>query len=100
MAVQAERQAQETQRWRQAAPDQARFVDVSLPLDIDSRQVAEISLPREAVLVSIRRGTQLIIPHGDTTLRAGDTVTALVAPAWEAALRSVLTRSPEPPPSE
>ncbi|MCL4300549.1 MAG: chloride channel protein [Anaerolineae bacterium] len=58
---------------------QAEFVDVSLSLHSCAvgKTVAELNLPREAVLVSIRRGRELIIPHGDTRLQAGDTVTAL-----------------------
>lgn len=57
----------------------AEFVDVSLSPHscATGKAVAELDLPREAVLVSIRRGRELIIPHGDTRLQAGDMVTAL-----------------------
>jgi Trk K+ transport system NAD-binding subunit len=41
------------------------------------KTVAELGLPRTVVLVSIRRGQELVIPHGDTRLQAGDIVTAL-----------------------
>jgi cell volume regulation protein A len=41
------------------------------------RLVAELGLPRTVVLVSIRRGRELLIPHGDTRLEAGDVITAL-----------------------
>ncbi|MBN1437989.1 MAG: chloride channel protein [Anaerolineales bacterium] len=41
------------------------------------KRIAELALPREAVLVSIRRGRGLVIPHGDTRLQEGDVVTAL-----------------------
>lgn len=35
-------------------------------------------MPRECILVSIRRDGRLIIPHGDTTFQAGDVITAFV----------------------
>jgi CIC family chloride channel protein len=42
------------------------------------RQVKELDLPSECVLISIQRGRRLVIPHGDTVLQPGDQVTALV----------------------
>lgn len=55
------------------------FLDIPLILEAGSigKTINELQLPREAVLVSIRRGNGLIIPHGDTRLEAGDVVTAL-----------------------
>jgi CIC family chloride channel protein len=41
------------------------------------KQISELDLPRQAVLVSIRRGRELILPRGDTTLREDDIVTAI-----------------------
>ncbi|MCB0186222.1 MAG: CBS domain-containing protein, partial [Caldilineaceae bacterium] len=43
-----------------------------------NKQVKEIPWPQESVVASIRRNQRLLIPHGDTVLRAGDVV-ALVA---------------------
>lgn len=34
--------------------------------------VSQIPWPRDCVITSIRRGRQLLIPHGDTVLQAGD----------------------------
>ncbi|NOZ27456.1 MAG: CBS domain-containing protein [Chloroflexi bacterium] len=42
------------------------------------RQIRELPLPHDCVIVSVRRGRGLIIPHGDTVLQPGDQVTALV----------------------
>jgi len=58
---------------------EAVFVDLPVPINSGAigKCVAELDLPRSAVLVSIRRGSQLIIPHGDTCLQGGDIVTAL-----------------------
>jgi CIC family chloride channel protein len=57
----------------------AEFLDIPIPPDsaVIGKTVAELKLPRAAVLVSIRRGDELIIPHGDTCLLAGDVVTTL-----------------------
>jgi len=38
----------------------------------DGRRVREVAWPRAAVLASVRRGGELLIPHGDTQLQAGD----------------------------
>jgi CIC family chloride channel protein len=55
------------------------FVEVTLTPDshVVLKPVAEIALPRGVVLVSIRRGREMLIPHGDTQLMVGDIVTAL-----------------------
>ncbi len=43
-----------------------------------NQQVSAIQWPQECVLASVRRGRQVLIPHGDTLLRPGD-VLAIVA---------------------
>jgi chloride channel protein, CIC family len=60
------------------------FVKVTIEPNSDAahRVVAELDLPRAAVLVSIQRGGDLLIPHGNTQLQAGDTVTALCEREW------------------
>ncbi len=70
----------------------AEFVDVAISPESPTcgRTVAELSLPRLAVLVSIRRRRELVIPHGDTQLEAGDVVTALCMRATTPALREAL----------
>ena len=58
---------------------QAVFVDIPLAHGAVSvgKTIAELHLPRQAVMVSIRRGEQLLIARGDTQLQDGDVVTAL-----------------------
>ncbi len=41
------------------------------------KYVADLELPRAAVLVTIRRNREIIIPRGDTKLQAGDVITTL-----------------------
>jgi len=38
----------------------------------DRRRVREVTWPRDAVIASVRRGGQMLIPHGDTLLKACD----------------------------
>ncbi len=38
----------------------------------DRRRVREVVWPREVVIASVRRGGQMLIPHGSTLLEAGD----------------------------
>jgi CIC family chloride channel protein len=76
---------------------QAEFVDVVLVPDSKAiaKTIAELQLPREAVLVSIRRGQELVIPHGDTRLEAGDVVTALCDRGCEEEVKEALNRAKE-----
>jgi monovalent cation:H+ antiporter, CPA1 family len=55
------------------------FLDVTIPAESQSagKTVAEIGLPRGAVLVSIRRGDTTYIPRGDTQILPDDVVTTL-----------------------
>jgi Trk K+ transport system NAD-binding subunit len=56
------------------------------------RQVQELSLPPECVLVSIRRGDEVIIPHRDTILQAGDVVEVFGLEADLKAVGTCLTK--------
>jgi hypothetical protein len=42
---------------------------------IVGRQVKDIRWPDGAILVSVRRGSSVLIPHGDTVIDVGDTIT-------------------------
>ncbi len=68
------------ERLRLGKLDRTEFVDIVLPPDspVVGKRVADLDLPHECVLVSIRRGREVIIPHGSTILRAGDRITAFV----------------------
>ena len=70
------------------------FVDVSIVPDssVTDQPIAKLSLPRAAVLVSIRRGNDLIIPHGDTMLEPGDVVTALCESEYLDAVKAALNQ--------
>lgn len=68
------------------------IVRVDLPSDspIINKQVQELKLPEQSVLVSIIRGDEVIVPKGNTTLLAGDDIIALTLLQYEQQLLSYL----------
>lgn len=60
---------------------EASIVEVDLPADSPAagRQVKELGLPADCVLVSIIRGDNVLIPHGRTVLEVGDAIVAIVS---------------------
>lgn len=55
------------------------IVRVDLPSDspVINKQVQELTLPQDSVLVSIIRGDEMIVPKGNTLLLAGDDIIAI-----------------------
>jgi CIC family chloride channel protein len=51
---------------------------------IANKLISEISWPADIVLVSIRRGTAVLVPHGDTQIRIQDVLTIFGTPECEA----------------
>lgn len=47
---------------------------------LDGTQVRDFNWPESCLLYSIQRGERQIIPHGDTEIKAGDTILVSVAP--------------------
>ncbi len=73
---------QKTENIKSQYAEETEFVDISL-VEADrvvGKTVAEVAaaLPNDCVLISIRRDSSLIIPHGDTVFQAGDQVTAFI----------------------
>lgn len=68
------------------------FVEVTLAPDAPAahKVVAELSIPRGAVFVSIQRGREILIPRGNTQLQAGDTVTVLCESECAEEIRAAL----------
>jgi CIC family chloride channel protein len=67
------------ERTRVVNDSRAQFIDLTVPAGSSAAGncLSGIGLPRSAVLVMVRRGSDLLIPHGDTRLAAGDVVTLL-----------------------
>ena len=57
----------------------ANFFEAPIPplSALHGRRVRKFHWPGEATLVSVRRGDRVVVPHGDTMLKSGDTITAL-----------------------
>jgi len=82
------------ERARKADMPDATFVEIEVAPDSElvGRQVQELCLPQECLLVSIRRGARTIIPHGDTVFEAYDRILALQRGSGAEALRQAAAR--------
>jgi trk system potassium uptake protein TrkA len=68
------------------------IVRVDLPEDspVINKEIKDITLPKDSVLVSILRGETVIVPKGDTLLQPGDDVVALTLIGNEPQLLNLL----------
>jgi len=68
------------------------IVRVDLPKDssVINKEIKDIALPQDSVLVSIVRQDEVIIPKGDTVLKAGDDVIAITAIGNEPQMLDIL----------
>lgn len=68
------------------------IVRVDLPEDspVINKEIKDITLPKDSVLVSILRGETVIVPKGDTVLQPGDDVVALTLIGNEPQLLNLL----------
>jgi trk system potassium uptake protein len=73
----------------------ARLAEVTLADDAGAlnREIAELNLPRDSTVVAVLRKDHVVVPRGDTVLRAGDEVIVLVTDDSEAEVRTILTGS-------
>ena len=71
----------------------ARLAEVRLPAasPVDGKTIEELGVPRDATIVAVLRNERLIVPRGDTMLRAGDEVVVLVTAESEDAVNHLLT---------
>jgi CIC family chloride channel protein len=74
--------------------DGTEFADIIIEADdyAAGKSLAQIAaaIPKECILVSIRRGGHILIPHGDTVFKPGDAVTAFVQSSDIETVRSLL----------
>jgi CIC family chloride channel protein len=66
-----------------ATEDEARFFDLEIPdgsVAVD-RTIRELAVPGGCTVVSVRRQLEVIVPDGNTVLRAGDVITVFAKPA-------------------
>ena len=55
------------------------------------KEIVELGLPRDATVVAIVRQERVLVPRGDTLIRAGDEVIVLVTGDSEDEVRAILT---------
>lgn len=74
------------------------FAHIKLPADawVIGRQISEIALPKECLIMSVQRGRKLYIAHGHTTLQAGDQLTVFAQNDRVSAIKKRLTLAVEP----
>ena len=68
------------------------IVRIDLPNDspVINKQIQDIQLPADSVLVSIVRGEEVIVPKGNTVLQSGDDIIALTVVGNEPQLLNLL----------
>ena len=78
---------------RAVSDARTRFIEVTLTTGsyAAGQSVANLGLPLSAVLVLIRRGRDLLIPHGDTQVLAGDVMTLLCEKAHVNEVEAILS---------
>ena len=57
----------------------------------DGKEISELGFPRDSTVVAILRKDHLVVPRGDTVVRAGDEVLVLVTVDSEDEVREILT---------
>ena len=51
------------------------FISAKSPME--GKTLVELNLPEYLLIIHIKRGKQIILPHGNTRLKTGDTITIL-----------------------
>lgn len=94
LALQRERSQEElSERLRLRDLTGQEIVEVRVPRDagLAGASLREARLPKECIVVAVRRQGRTLFPNGDTTLEPGDTVVANVAPGFGPSFRSLMT---------
>jgi trk system potassium uptake protein TrkA len=80
-------------------PTSLRHADVSIvdakitaKSDVANHEIRDLDLPDNCVIAAISRGSEILVPDGDTTLLPGDDVIAITNRDQEGDLRRVLTK--------
>jgi Trk K+ transport system NAD-binding subunit len=70
------------ERSRIRSHPEADFFDLTIAEQsaLANTDVAGIPWPADIVLVSVQRGTSVLVPHGDTMIRVGDRLTVFGTP--------------------
>jgi chloride channel protein, CIC family len=80
-------ESQEETRLRDLTGQEVIEVKVKRSSSLAGKTLQEARLPKESIIVAIRRDGTTIFPHGDTRLEPGDRVVANVAPGFAETFR-------------
>jgi trk system potassium uptake protein TrkA len=75
------------------------LVKLKIPAEspANGKRIVDIGLPRSSIVVAVdRKGEDLLIPNGDTTVRAGDAVILMVKKESRDDVRAVLVGEKTP----
>jgi hypothetical protein len=61
------------------------------------RRIAEVPWPKSALVLAVRRGSEVVVSHGETELRAGDRLTMLVRSGIAASIAAAIGASARSP---
>jgi CIC family chloride channel protein len=88
---------QRAERLRLGRLGGTRFVEMMIGEEspVVGRKLLDVDLPQECTVVSLQRGREVIIPHGDTVITAGDKVIAFADDECAAELRAAFEGPPE-----
>jgi CIC family chloride channel protein len=70
------------------------YVDVPSHSPAVGKRISEITLPQECLIVSVRRGRKLHVPHGYTVIQNGDQVTVFAHESCMPMVHECLTGGP------
>jgi Trk K+ transport system NAD-binding subunit len=65
--------------------------EIAAGCEVDGKLLKEVQLPEDTLVASIQRGRRLIIPHGVTRLKAGDTIAVVAQSEDQDILEKLLT---------
>jgi CIC family chloride channel protein len=98
IALQRKLDERHTQRQiRLAAYSEGQVLDLQVKpgSQADGRAICQLSWPEGSIVAAIKRRGRMIVPHGSTTLLAGDWLTLIAETDDETVLRSI-TSEPQP----
>jgi hypothetical protein len=58
---------------------------------VSGRQITTLAVAADALIVAVRRGPRMLIPRGDTVLKAGDQITVATARGGKVGLEDIIT---------
>jgi CIC family chloride channel protein len=91
-ALERERKAEhdlEHTRLRDLTGQEIIEVKIKANSKLAGKTLREAQLPKESIVVAIRRQHQTLFPHGDSRLEVGDVVIANIAPGFEGLFRQL-----------